>query len=73
MTIVDGEMSGEKGWDINDKGQVVVDATCATNPKHDPETKSWECTFQGIWDIAQGKWVEKKFKRTFSGQYKEEQ
>jgi hypothetical protein len=61
----------DSGWTINDHNQVIIDCTLASNPKHDPDTKSWVVTVKGLWDIAQGKFASVKLTRTFSGEYKE--
>jgi hypothetical protein len=63
--------AAEDCWPINDHGQVIVDCDCVTNPKGDPDTKSWKGSFHGVWDIAQGKYLTATFKRTFSGEFKE--
>ena len=60
-------------YPIYGKGQVMVSVDCATNPKQDGGTKSWEVHFEGLWDIAQGHFVKQKFKRTFSGMYPPQQ
>jgi hypothetical protein len=61
----------DSGWTINDHNQVIINCTLASNPKHDPDTKSWVVTVKGLWDIAQGKFISVKLTRTFSGEYKE--
>lgn len=65
--IYDFVFVGDNNWAINDKGQVVIDVDCSTNPKGDPNTESWEGSFHGVWDIAEGKFVQHTFKRTFTG------
>lgn len=62
--------NGDEGWTIDDKGQVEIDANCATNPKNLPGIKSWEGNLKGLWDIAQGRFVQQKYTRTFSGMYR---
>jgi len=61
----------DSGWTINARNQVIINCTLASNPKHDPEIKSWAGTVTGLWDITQGKFVSVKFTRTFRGEYKE--
>jgi hypothetical protein len=61
----------DEGWPINVHAQVVVECDCKSNPKGDSDVNSWVGHFHGLWDIAQGKFVEEKFERTFSGMYKE--
>lgn len=64
--------SGDNDWKINNKGQVVVEVDCTTNPKEDPGTQMWEGHFSGLWDIAQAKFVMHEFKRTFAGVHPEQ-
>ena len=62
--------NGGGAWSFDNSGHVVVVATMATNPKHLDNEVCWEGKFKGLWDIAQGKYVQQKFTRTFSGIYK---
>jgi hypothetical protein len=68
FTFMDGD-----NMPINDRGQVIVSIDGATNPKEIGGEKSWVGHFQGLWDIAQGKFVFASVKRKFSGVYQDQQ
>lgn len=62
QTVIDGETLAERGWDLDDRGHVMIDCTCTTDPKElDP--RGWTVRFKGTWDIATGQFVEKAFTR----------
>ena len=33
QTVVDNETLAERGWDLDDRGHVMIDCTCTTDPK----------------------------------------
>jgi hypothetical protein len=62
QTVIDSETFAERGWDLDDRGHVMIDCKCTTDPKElDP--RGWTVRFKGKWDIATGKFVEKAFTR----------
>lgn len=62
QTVVDGETLAERGWDLDDRGHVVIECTCTTDPKElDPHR--WAVRFKGTWDIVNAKFIRKDFTR----------
>jgi hypothetical protein len=62
QTVVDSDTLAERGWDLDDRGHVMIDCTCTTDPKElDPH--GWTVRFKGTWDIASARFIHKEFTR----------
>jgi hypothetical protein len=62
----------DDSWTFDHQGQLHVDCTAVTNPKRDPNEKSWSAKFHGIWNVKEGRFVQQRVTRTFCGTYKGE-
>ncbi len=62
VQAADGEIIGERGWDLDGKGHVLIDCMCTTDPK-DLDAHRWAVRFKGTWDIATAKFIRKEFTR----------
>ena len=56
----------DDNWSFNDQGQVVVACVCTTDPKRLAQ-HSWSVRFDGVWDVAQGKFIQASFVRLKEG------
>lgn len=62
QTVIDSKTIAERGWDLDDRGHLIIDCTCTTDPKElDP--RRWAVRFKGTWDIAAGKFIERALTR----------
>jgi hypothetical protein len=66
----DEERSGEKQPTVELKGKTVQVHAYATNDPHMAHRAVWEGRFDGVWDIAQGKFTSGKVTREFAGMRK---
>jgi hypothetical protein len=62
QTVVNSETLAERGWDLDNRGQVTIDCTCTTDPK-ELRSNRWAVRFKGTWDIASAKFLHKEFTR----------
>jgi len=62
VQAADGEIIGERGWDLDGKGHVLIDCMCTTEPK-DLDAHRWAVRFKATWDIATAKFIRKEFTR----------
>jgi hypothetical protein len=53
---------------VDGSSSVRVTATATTDPKNASIERVWEGRFEGVWDIAQGKFTSQKIKRLFAGE-----
>ncbi|HEY2711359.1 MAG TPA: hypothetical protein VGI60_02505 [Chthoniobacterales bacterium] len=58
--IFDDDHEDISGWGLDDSGHVMIDTVCTTDPK-ELEPHRWAVHFQGIWDVASGKFLESSF------------
>ena len=56
---IDFIFEGDDHWEFNPTGEITVDCTCTTDPKR-LDGHSWTMRFQGRWDPAKARFVEKK-------------
>lgn len=57
---------------LDEAGQVRVKAAATTDPKHIGGIKAWEAKFDGVWDIAQARFISAKVTRKFGGVRKDD-
>lgn len=61
-TRVDSGTLAERGWNLDERGHVMIDCTCTTDP-NDLVPHHWTVRFKGTWDISIGTFIQKKFTR----------
>jgi hypothetical protein len=66
QTVIDSETLAERGWDLDNRGHVMIDCTCTTDPK-ELNPHRWAVRFKGTWDIVNAKFIQKEFTRTPPG------
>ena len=53
---------------LEGNSRIRVHLTATTDPKHASLERVWEGRFDGVWDIAQGRFTSHKIKRLFAGE-----
>ncbi len=61
-----GEVTSQRGWDLDGAGHVVIDTVCTTDPK-EIEPRRWAVRFEGNWEIASGRFTETTLTRIRRG------
>jgi hypothetical protein len=57
-------------WKLNAKNQVIVKCISDSNGKGIPGKKSWRARFEGLWSVAEEKWLQKKVTPVFCRNYR---
>ena len=57
-------------WKLNAKNQVVVKCVSDSNGKGIPGKKSWRARFEGLWSVAEEKWLQKRVTPVFCRNYR---
>jgi hypothetical protein len=65
------EIALDGSWKFNAKKQVTVKCVSESNGKGIPGKKSWRARFDGIWSVAEEKWLQKKVTRVFCRNYRD--
>ena len=69
----DKNVIGERGWELDSNGHVMIDCTCTNDPKGLKPRSGWIARFTGKWDISVGTFLEKTLVREPSvGRHDEE-
>jgi hypothetical protein len=58
-------------WKLNAKNQVVVKCVSDSNGKGIPGKKSWRARFEGIWSVAEEKWLQNRVTPVFCRNYRD--
>jgi len=66
--FMDIALSGS--WKLNAKNRVVVKCVSDSNGKGISGIKSWRARFEGLWSVAEEKWVQKKVTPVFCRTYR---
>lgn len=64
------EIALSGSWKLNAKNQVVVKCVSDSNGKGIPGKKSWRARFEGLWSVAEEKWLEKRVTPVFCRNYR---
>jgi hypothetical protein len=65
------EIALNGSWKLNDKNQVIAKCVSDSNGKGIPGTKSWRARFEGIWSVAEEKWLHKRITPVFCRNYRD--
>lgn len=57
-------------WKLNANNQVVVKCVSESNGKGIPGKKSWRARFEGLWSVAEEKWLQKRVTPVFCRNYR---
>ena len=57
-------------WKLNAKNQVIVKCISDSNSKGIPGKKSWRARFEGLWSVAEEKWLQKRVTPVFCRNYR---
>ena len=64
------EIALSGSWKLNAKNQVVVKCVSNSNGKGIPGKKSWRARFEGLWSVAEEKWLQQKVTPVFCRTYR---
>jgi hypothetical protein len=64
------EIALSGSWKLNAKNQVVVKCVSNSNGKGIPGIKSWRARFEGLWSVAEEKWLQKRVTPVFCRNYR---
>jgi len=67
--FMDIALSGS--WKLNAKNQVVVKCVSDSNGKGISGVKSWRARFEGLWSVAEEKWLQKSVIPVFCRNYRD--
>ena len=65
------EIALSGSWKLNAKNQVIVKCVSNSNGKGIPGKKSWRARFEGIWSVADEKWLQKRVTPVFCRNYRD--
>ena len=65
------EIALSGSWKLNAKNQVIVKCVSDSNGKGIPGKKSWRARFEGIWSVAEEKWLQKRVTPVFCRNYRD--
>ena len=65
------EIALSGSWKLNAKNQVVVKCVSDSNGKGIPGKKSWRARFEGVWSVAEEKWLQNKVTPVFCRNFRD--
>ncbi len=68
--LKEGQIALSGSWKLNAKNQVVVKCVSNSNGKGIPGKKSWRARFEGLWSVAEEKWLQQKVTPVFCRTYR---